>query len=398
MSRTTLVFDPFSAAFAEDPYELYRKLRDDAPVYYNTEHRFWALTRFDDCQAAARNWRTFKTEPGVELDDWGKLLRVNSFLNLDPPRHDELRNVVRKHFSPAQTKLIETRTRAVAADLLTPVRQRGSGDLAQEFAWPLPVRVSAALLGLPREDDAQLNELLRTLVLREPGQLALPDASFRAAAELRGYFERRAGQRPSGGESDLLDTLVGAHRQAVITMEEVVDLCCLLFIAAIDTVASIILNALVQLERHPDQRNWLAQDRSRMPSAVEELLRYEPPAQYMARTTTHDVLLHGNTIPSGERVLLVFAAANRDERHFPDPDRLDVRREPRRSLVFGDGIKFCLGAPLARLEAAVALELVLAWLPEYEVIELRRSPAGPVRGIDRLIATCSGASTTPHVG
>jgi cytochrome P450 len=382
---TSLVFDPFSAAFVEDPYDVYRRMRDEAPVYHNAKHGFYALSRFEDVQSAARDWQTFMTEPGVELDDWGNLLRVNSFLNLDPPRHDELRNVVRRHFSPVATRELAARVRETAGDLLRAVLRGGGGDLAQEFAWPLPVRVSASLLGLPRGDDSLLNQLLRTLVQREPGRVELPEASFEAARELRAYFERSAKTRRRDPNKDVLDTLVVAEAEGRITMGELVDLCCLLFIAAIDTVASIILNSLVQLERHPEQRQWLAEHPSGIATAVEELLRFEPPAQYLARTTKREVSMHGTTIPASSRVLLVFAAANRDERRFSDPDRLDIRREPRRSLAFGDGIKFCLGAPLARLEAAIALELVLDSMPTYRIMELRRSAAGPVRGIDRLL-------------
>lgn len=362
----TVVYDPFSVEVHEDPYPTYRLLRDHAPVYHNPERGFYALSRFDDVQAAARDWETFSSAEGVDIDDAGRLLGLNSFLDMDPPRHDELRKIVRGHFSARDISKLEPLVRQHVEDLVDAIACRDEADLAADLAWPLPLRVICELLRFPREDHSQLEQWFHSLVYRGL-QTELPETSKETAAIMRRYFEDKADERSTRTQDDLFGTIATSEAEGRLSRRELGDLCFLLFIAAYETTASLISNSLFLLAQHPDQRAILTKDHSAISGAVEELLRYEAPLQFLARTTTRDVDPHGQVIPEGARVLLLFGAANRDDRRFPNPDLLDLRRSPIRNLAFGEGIHHCLGAPLARLEERVVLETLLARLPDYAV-------------------------------
>lgn len=363
----SVVYDPFSVEMHENPYPTYQILRDHAPVYHNVERDFYALSRFEDVQAAARDWKTFSSADGVDLDDAGRLLGLNSFLDMDPPPHDELRKIVRDHFAPRNIKALEPLVREHVTALIDQLAVRGHGDLARELAWPLPLRVICEMLGLPREDHPQLERWFRSLVYRDL-QAELPHESLKTAATMRSYFEAMADERHKHPRSDMLATIAAAEAEGRLSRRQLGDTCFLLFIAAYETTASLISNSLLLLAQHPDQRAALAGDHARIPDAIEELLRYESPLQFLARATTRDVHLHGRGIPQGARVLLLFGAANRDERRFPNPDQLDLGRPPTRNLAFGEGIHHCLGAPLARLEERVMLEELLTRFPTYTVV------------------------------
>jgi cytochrome P450 len=340
-----------------------------APAYYNEQWDFWALSRFDDVQAAARDWRTFSNAAGVNLDAIGEVYGHGNFLDADPPWHDQLRDVVRSAFTPKSIASLERFVRAATADFVQSLSDRCDIDLAPELCWTLPVVTIGHVIGLPAAElEAQLT-WAQGVLERDPGSRTPPSSALDAVEELRSYLGDLLDERRRRPADDLLSTIATARVEGkLLAKPDAVAMLLLLFVAGTETTASFLGNSFLILARYPDQRARLT-DRSLIPAAVEELLRFEPPIQHLARTTTRTVELHGHAIPEGSRVLLLYGSANRDERRYLHPDALDIDRPARRHLSFGEGIHHCLGAPLARLEARVALEVALPALGEYDVGE-----------------------------
>ncbi len=391
-----LLYDPFAELGIEDPYPLYARLRDEAPAYHNSDRDFWALSRFEDVQAAARDWETFSSEPCVDPDYVGVRLRLNSFLDLDPPMHDLLRRIVKVHFTPNAIKQMEVTTGAVADELVGAFLAAGEADLARDFAWGLPLKVTMALLGLPREDFPFLRDTFERLwddnrLWIEPA----PDAPSRmAAARIHEYFAAAVLERERRPAGDVLTTIAEAHTRE-LGLDVLAELAIVLYIAGYETTANLLSNSLLHLAEHPDQRAWLVANPDRLPDAVEELLRFDAPVQVLARNTTKPVEVHGESLPAGARVLLLWGAGNRDPRRYDDPDRLDLGRPVLRHLSFGNGIHHCLGAPLARQEARVAFAKLLARVPEYVIGEpvVRNTNMVSTRGIVSLPASVGVRAT-----
>lgn len=380
-------YDPSSLETQLDPYPAYCRLLEDAPVYQHPELDFYALSRFADVQAAFRDWRLFSSSAGVTVDD---LLEITgpSFLTMDPPRHDLLKDLVRDPFRPAEIAKLEDRVRAHAVELLAGLE--GDADLVPGFAGSLPIRVICELLGFPLDDEPELRRWSDSILERVPGDPLAPAAARDASAALRAYFEEQLALRRRRPARDLVGLLADARVDSKpLPLEEQLGICFLLFEAGNSTTKSLLGNGALLLARHPGAREWVAQNPEGVAGAVEELLRFESPVQNMARVTTADVELHGVRIPAGSRVLLLIGAANRDPREFEDPDRLDLSRTPRRNLAFGDGIHHCLGAPLARLEARVALPLLVARFPDYGVVEVERFHDVTQRNLKRLVVRLS---------
>jgi cytochrome P450 len=376
-------YDPSALATQVDPYPAYRWLLEQAPVYENQSRGFHALSRFDDVQAAFRDWRTFSSAAGVTVDD---LLEITgpSFLTMDPPRHDLLREIVRDAFRPAAIAALEERVRFHAAVLLDQLES--VSDLAAAFAGRLPVRVICELMGFPVGDELQLKQWSDLVLERVPGDNRAPAAAWEAASAMRSYFREQLDHRRRRPASDLVGLIAAARLDsAPLPLEEQLGTCFLLFEAGNSTTKSLLANGSLLLAQHPAERDWLARNPGRAASAVEELLRFESPVQNMGRVTTQGVELHGVKIPASSRVLLLIGAANRDPRTFDDPDVLDFGRKPRRNLAFGDGIHHCIGAPLARLEARVALPALLERFPDYEVVDVERFHDVTQRNLKRLV-------------
>jgi cytochrome P450 len=362
------MFDPFAYQVHLDPYPAYAALRASAPVYYNERWDVWALSRFEDVQAAARDWRTFSNAQGVNLDAVGELYGDGNFLDADPPWHDQLREVVRSWFTPKSIASLEPFVRARATAFVDALDDRGDIDLAAELCWTLPVETIGDVMGLPVEDLEAHRDWARAVLERDPGSRTAPVRALDAVEELRGYLGELLDERRRRPAADLLTTVATARVEGrPLARARAEAMLLLLFVAGTETTASFLGNAFLILARFPEQRAKLG-DAALIPAAIEELLRFEPPIQHLARTTTESVTLHGRVIPAGARVLLLYGSANRDERRYSDPDVLDVERPPRRHLSFGEGIHHCLGAPLARLEARIALEMLLPVLGEYEPI------------------------------
>jgi cytochrome P450 len=382
-----LVFDPISLDTHDNPYPAYRRLRDEAPVYYNPKHNFWALSRYDDVMAADDQWETFTGKYGLDLDDTSNQFGagwppLGLFLGYDPPRHNGMRRALQGTFLPKGIRALEPMVRERCDRLVANFIGRGSADLAQEFAVPLPDLVMAEVIGFPSEQHPRLSHLLRTALKRDLVNLPppyIPEEGVQAGEQLRQALaeivDERRNREPG---DDLIGKLLRAEVEgAPLPDEEIGGTLFFLFTAGTEEVTGVIGNALLLLAMHPEQRARLVENPAEIPHAVEEALRYETVVQHHVRTLTKEVELHGRVMPEGARVLLLWASANRDERKFEDPDRFDIGRRPRDLASFGGGARRCLGAPLARLEAKVALEALLPGMPDYEI-------AGPYEWSQRV--------------
>lgn len=374
-----------------DPYATYATLRADAPVYFSERHGFWALTRYDDVLSAMRDWETFSTAQGVDIDDTGAAYGSGDFLEEDPPRHDVLRDVVRGYFVPKHLRShMAEPIRAEVRELLANLRASRSVDLAQDLAWPLPVAVGTTLLGIPESDRELLLGLQRRLADRTPGTREMPPEARAAASAMRSYFESLIRRRRAHPRGDVVTAIATAAPDGRPIRGDAIGLLFLLFVASMETTASSIASALALLAGHPDQRDWLGTNAGGIGAAVEEVLRYESPVQVTKRVTRREVPTHGATIPAGAEVFLVLASANRDERRYERAGDFNVRREPLRHLAFGDGIHHCLGAPLARLELGILLDELLGSGASFELDgPPRRLASHFIRGFAELPARVS---------
>jgi cytochrome P450 len=375
-------YSPFSPEAHADPYPLYRELRREAPLYRNERLDFWAVSRYDDVVGVLRDWKTFSSASGVDMDDTGGEFGSGNFLEEDPPLHDLLRGVVRTEFVPKHLRAaLGPFVRAEVEGIVADLKRRPAVDFARELAWELPIRVVSELMGFPREDRELLRRLEESFALRIPTLECLPPFATAAGESLRRYFADLVEQRAADPRDDLLSKIVSAEIDGEPIGRQAHGLIFILFVAAIETTASLVTQSLRLLATHPEQREWLREHPEAIPQAVEEVLRYEAPVQHTKRTALRDTELLGEPIPEGSTVLVLTGSANRDERRFEEPDAFDVRREPKRHMAFGEGIHHCIGAPLARLEGEVVIETVLAELPEYRLVgEPIRLPNHIVRG------------------
>jgi cytochrome P450 len=373
LRRTSVIeYDPFSYEIHDNPYPTYRSLRQSCPVYYNPRRGFWALSRYADVRDALRNWRTFSSAHGVSMEaEYATMMFIPKpgfFIDLDPPRQKELRSVIQTYFTPKRIATLEPRVRQYADELIDRFVDRGHADLAKEYAQALPLRVICELLGISRRDEEFVVGLADEYHFRYDGDDRVPESSLKAGFALRNYFDELVAARRKRGRGDLLSEMTSTEVAGrLLTDEEIVGMCFLIFTAGHDTTTQLIGHALLLLADRPDERARLAGDESAIQNAVEEFLRYESPVSVLARTTTREVMLRGCTIPAGSKVLMLFGCANRDEDEFDAPERLDLTRKPKRHLAFGEGVHFCVGAPLARMEGVVALDTFLKRIPGYEL-------------------------------
>lgn len=388
------VYDPFSYEIDEDPYPVYRWMRDEAPVYRNEKMDFFALTRFQDNldafidkDAYTSTWSTsleFMNEPhaGSGLMIW-----------MDPPEHNRYRGLVSKAFTPRRIADLEPRIRAIATGYLDALVGRECFDVVKEFTARLPMDVISSLLGIPESDRRWVQEGSNAMLHRDPGNpLPRPEA-IAATHEVLAYFDEQIAARRARPRDDMMTLLTQVEFEdedgsiARLSDPDIRQFLMLLATAGNETVTKLLATAYYELWRNPDERARVVAEPALARNAVEELLRFDPPSQYQGRVTTRDVTIHGVVIPKHSRVLLINGATGRDERKFADPDRFDVRREIDVHLGFGYGRHICLGASLARLESRIAIEELLGRFPVYEVPAdgVERMHSSNVRGLSGLM-------------
>jgi cytochrome P450 len=369
-----LSWDPFDTDLDTDPYDTWRRMRDDAPLYHNDQYDFWALSRFADVEAAHRDPKAFCSGHGTVLELMSaEPLPGGQMIFLDPPDHTRLRALVSRAFTPRRVEALEDRIRELSVDFLDRLTGRDSFDYVQDFAVYLPSMVISSLLGVPLGDQEMLRKLIDQVFHIEPGVGMVNDVSLTAQIEINTYIRSQLEECLAHPRDDMLTDLTVAEITddlgvtRALTIAEGADFANLLISAGTETVARLLGWASVTLEAHPDQRAELAADSSLLPNAVEELLRYEAPSPVQGRWTTREVELHGEVVPANSKVLLLTGSAGRDERAYPDADRFDIHRNFDLHMSFGYGIHFCLGAALARMEGRIALQETLRRYPEWEV-------------------------------
>lgn len=383
----------------DHPYRYFGQLRETEPVYKNERWGGWILTRYDDVQRCLQDDEHLSVE--VEADRLRrsphdipetKSMFPRWIVYLDPPEHTKLRRIIGEAFNPEMVKQQRREVEAITKSLIEDIKRRDPEEieLIEEFAYPLPVRVISRIMGLPQGDEDDLGEWSSNMALTlfhyysAENRHQKTEESIQQFAEYFGEIVERRKETP---EDDLITYLLEAEADGMtLDDDEVVATAVLLLFAGHETTTKLIANGVLELLRHPDQRELLRNDPSLAPSAVEEILRYHGPSKSLTRGVVEDFELHGKRIEAGERVLLSLAAANRDPRKFDDPERFDITRGSMNHLGFGHGTHHCLGAPLARLETRVAFPALVEAFPEMELateeIEWTQSPL--VRGPEEL--------------
>jgi cytochrome P450 len=394
-TEADLYYDPYDFEIDADPYPIWRRLREERPLYYNDRYDFFALSRFDDVEKASIDWRTYSSARGTVLE----LLKADidmppgSIIFDDPPTHDIFRSLLSRVFTPRRVAAIEPKIREFCARSLDPLVGSGGFDFVRDLGAEMPMRTIGMLLGIPEQDQVALREKIDDGLRLEEG--TMPDFTPNTADEQASAFADYIDWRVDHPSDDLMTELLQAEfddetgTRRRLTREEVVNYVNLVAAAGNETTTRLIGWTGKVLAEHPDQRAEVAADRSLVPAAIEELLRYEPPSPVQARYVTHDVEHYGEVVPQGSAILLLTAAANRDDREFPDGDSFDIHRKIGHHLSFGYGIHFCLGAALARLEGRVALDEVLQRFPTWEVDwdNAKQARTSTVRGWERLPVT-----------
>jgi cytochrome P450 len=387
-------FDPFDPRFFDDPYPYYKVLRDSAPAYRRptAEGRvwphYWMLTRAEDVNGALADWKTFSSARGTLIDTDIALIPPNIF-NMDPPRHDELRSILARVLTPSRVASLEEGVRASAAEIIDGVLDRGSFDAAAEYSQLIPTLTMCELMDLPTADRKQfLQWNLDTLA----GGDFTSEAALNAYAEMGNYWTELVAERRGKRSDDLISQILHNDSEGEpLSDEEVGGFCSLLHDASQNTTMNMIANGILALAEFPDERRKLAVEPGRWTKALEEVIRFVSPVQGLARSTTRDVEIGGETIPKGDQVLLLYGSANHDESVFDRPEILDLERDSRNHWSFGHGIHFCLGNAVARLETRVALSVLIERIPEYTVDEstVVRNQLVPTRGVGRAVVEFS---------
>jgi cytochrome P450 len=384
-----LYYDPYDYGIDADPHPIWKRMRDESPVYRNDAFDFYALSRFEDVMSASLDAATFSSAYGTVLelmsDEPGDSPMM---IFLDAPKHTQLRKLVSRSFSPRRIGELERGIREVAASYLDPMIGSGGFDYLQDYGAKLPVMVISALLGVPVEDREQIREWTDLLLHHDEGETGSKGMNNGASEKIWEYFGRYVEERRTRPKDDMISDLMQAEialpdgTRRKLENVELLAFIGLLSGAGNETVARFLGWTCTLLAKNPSERAKLVADPSMIPGAVEEILRYEAPSPVQGRRTQREVAMHGVVIPKGGKVLLLTGSAGRDAREYEDADRFDVTRVADRHLSLGYGSHFCLGASLARLEARVAIEETLTRFPEWDVVwdEIEWVHTSTVRG------------------
>jgi cytochrome P450 len=383
-----LYWDPWDPEMNAHPYELFRRLRDEAPLYYNEKHDFYALSRAADVEAAFVDHRRLISGRSsiLEFIQSGMAFPSGMFIFEDPPQHTKHRGLLSRVFTPRRMLDLEPSVRNLCVRILDPLVGSGGFDFAKDFAAIVSSRVIGMLLGIPESDQPAVRE--HTESHQHTGRRDVDPANFEGE-----YYANYIDWREANPSDDLMTSLLNVEFEdergvtRKLTRQEVLTYVNLLSGAGNDTTAKLIGWSGKLLADHPGERRLLVEDPSLIPDAVEELLRYEPPGMQNARFAVEDVEFEGGVVPAGSAVATIMASANHDERRFPDPERFDVRRRPTGIMTFAFGAHFCLGAALARLQGRVAIEELLKRFPEWTVDE--------DRAVLQVTSTTRGWETLP---
>ena len=389
-----IYFDPYDVALNADPYPMCRRLREESPLYYNEQHDFYALSRFDDVDRALVDYQTFSSAKGAILE----LIKANIdippgvLLFEDPPIHDVHRKLLSRMFTPRKINELEPKIREFCARSLDPLVATDRFDFVADLGAQMPMRVIGMLLGIPEEYQEAARDRANANLRTEAGKPMDATAEHMMNGEFFGQFIDWRAEHPS---DDIMTELLHVEFEADtgtvrrLRRDELLTYISVVSGAGNETTTRLIGWAGKVLAEHPDQRRELVADPSLIPAAVEELLRYEPPAPHIARYVTRDVEYYGQRVPAGSVMMLLVGAANRDHRQFPpDGDVFDIRRESRQHLTFSVGTHYCLGSALARLEGRIALEEILKRFQEWHVDldDAKLSPTSTVRGWETMPA------------
>ena len=391
-STTEVYYDPYDVGIHADPYPVFRRLREEAPLYFNAQYDFYAVSRFADVERGLVDRDTFISGRGSVLEAIKDDMAIppGFFIFEDPPEHTVHRGLLSRVFTPKKMNALEPQIRRFCAAALDPLVGGNRIDFVEDLGKQMPMRVISMLLGIPEADQEAVRDRADDHIRTEPGKprdYSVQTVSGEGFAE---YIDWRI-DHPA---DDLMTELIGAEFEdetgaiRSLTKQEILVFTNLLATAGNETTNRLIGWTGKLLSDHPDQRRELVANPSGIPNAIEEILRYEPPAPHIARYVDRDVVLHGQVVPGGSAMLLLVGAANRDDRRFPDGDRFDIHRRIGHHLTFAYGAHFCLGAALARLEGRVALEELLARFPDWEVDleHAKLASTSTVRGWETLPA------------
>jgi cytochrome P450 len=391
-AASDVYYDPYDFEIDSDPHPVWKRLRDEHPLYRNERCDFYALSRFEDVERCLVDWKTYSSARGtlLELIKSGVELPPGSIIFEDPPAHALHRGLLARVFTPRRMNAIEPKVREFCARVLDPLVGAGGFDFVRDLGAPVPMRTIGMLLGIPEQDQEAIRGRIDEGLRLAEG--TMPEPTSQELTAQGSAFEEYIDWRAKHPSDDLMTELLNAEyedetgKRKRLTRPEVLSYVNLLAAAGNETTTRLIGWTGKVLAEHPDQRRELVERRDLVPNAIEELLRYESPSPVQARYVTRDVEHYGRGVPAGSAMLLLNGSANRDERKFRDADRFDIRRAIDQHLAFGYGIHFCLGAALARLEGRVVLEEVLKRFPSWEVDwkNAVRAHTSTVRGWESL--------------
>ena len=398
VGKEAVYYDPYSVEIVKNPYPVYRRLREESPLYYNKEYDFYAVSRYDDVRQGLANHQTFSSARGgiLELIKANVEMPPGTFIFEDPPLHTAHRSIIARMFTPRRMNGLESMVRDFTALTFDLLEGRDSFDVVADLGAQIPMRVIGMLLGIPEQD-------LQTVRQRADARLATESGApmnYEDGFTMAGGFEEYIDWREKNPSDDVMTELLNVEftdetgQQRRLTRDELLTFVNVLAGAGNETTNRLIGWTAKTLAEHPDQRRELAQNPSLIPEAIEEVLRYEPIGPHVGRYVARDVEYYGQTVPEGSAILFLVGSANRDDRRFPDGDRFDIRRNRAPHVTFGSGIHTCPGNVLARLEGRVVLEELLRRFPEWEIdlANAELSSTSTVRGWETLPAFAGPAA------